>query len=109
MSVRAFRDLADIQALEATPYDQAIPAQTTYGLIAHAAQRFADRDAFRYLPSGDLQQPAQPVSYRDLRAQIHRAANLFRSLGAGPDDAVAILAPNIPETQFALCGAQLAC
>ncbi|MDP1954535.1 MAG: AMP-binding protein [Polaromonas sp.] len=109
MSVRAFRDLADIQALEATPYDQAIPAQTTYGLIAHAAQRFADRDAFRYLPSGDLQQPAQPVRYRQLLAQMHRAANLFRAMGVGPDDAVAILAPNIPETQFALWGAQLAC
>ncbi len=109
MSLRAFRDLADIQALEATPYDQAIPAQTTYGLIAHAAQHFADRDAFRYLPSGDLQQAARPVSYRELLAQMHRAANLFRSLGAGPDDAVAILAPNIPETQFALWGAQLAC
>ncbi|MDP2820125.1 MAG: AMP-binding protein [Polaromonas sp.] len=109
MSVRAFRNLADIQALEATPYDQAIPAQTTYGLITHAAQRFADRDAFRYLSSGDLEQPAQPVSYRELLAQIHRAANLFRALGAGPEDAVAILAPNIPETQFALWGAQLAC
>ena len=109
MSVRAFRDLADTQALEATPYDKAMPAQTTYGLIAHAAQRFADRDAFRYLPSADLRQPAQPVSYRELLAQIHRAANLFRSLGAGPADAVAILAPNIPETQFALWGAQLAC
>ena len=109
MSVRALRDLADIQALEATPYEQAIPAQTTYGLIAHAALRFADRDAFRYLPSGDLQQAARHVSYRELLAQIHRAANLFRSLGAGPQDAVAILAPNIPETQFALWGAQLAC
>lgn len=109
MTVSVFRDLADIQALEATPYDQAIPAQTTYGLITHAAQRFADRDAFRYLPSGDLAQPARAVSYRELLAQMHRAANLFRSLGAGPEDAVAILAPNIPETQFALWGAQLAC
>ena len=109
MTVSVFRDLADIQALEATPYDQAIPAQTTYGLIAHAAQRFADRDAFRYLPSGDLGQPARAVSYRELLAQMHRAANLFRSLGAGSEDAVAILAPNMPETQFALWGAQLAC
>lgn len=48
------------------------------------------------------------VSYAELLAQIHRAANLFRAMGVGPDDAVAILAPNIPETQFALWGAQLA-
>lgn len=108
MSVRAFRGLADIEALERTPYEQAIPARTTYGLIARAAQRFADRDAFRYLPSADLQQPPVVVRYAELLAQIHRAANLFRALGVGPDDAVAILAPNIPETQFALWGAQLA-
>lgn len=108
MSTTAFRGLADIEALERTPYEQAIPARTTYGLIAQAAQRFAGRDAFRYLPSGDLQQPAVTVSYAELLAQIHRAANLFRAMGVGPDDAVAILAPNIPETQFALWGAQLA-
>lgn len=108
MTTTAFRGLADIAALERTPYEQAIPARTTYGLIAQAAQRFAGRDAFRYLPSGDLQQPAVTVSYAELLAHIHRAANLFRAMGVGPDDAVAILAPNIPETQFALWGAQLA-
>lgn len=108
MNATALRGLADIEALERTPYEQAIPARNTYGLIAQAAQRFASRDAFRYLPSGDLQQPAVTVTYAELLAQIHRAANLFRAMGVGPADAVAILAPNIPETQFALWGAQLA-
>ena len=51
---------------------------------------------------------ARRIGYRELLAQIHRAANLFRAMGAGPADAVAILAPNIPETQFALWGAQIA-
>jgi fatty-acyl-CoA synthase len=109
MTTAAFRSLADIEALERTPYAQSIPARTTYGLIAHAALRFGEGDAFRYLKSGDLAEPAQRVSYTTLLAQIHRAANLFRALGVGPDDAVAILAPNIPETHFALWGAQLAC
>jgi fatty-acyl-CoA synthase len=104
-----FRSLADIQALERTPYAQAIPARTTYGLIAHAASQFGQRDAFRYLTNGDLDAPVQRISYTSLLAQIHRAANLFRALGVGPGDAVALLAPNIPETQFALWGAQLAC
>lgn len=60
MIATAFRRLADIEALECTPYEQAIPARSTYGLIAHPAQRFAVRDACRYLPSGDLQQPVAP-------------------------------------------------
>ena len=108
MNDMAFRCLTDIAALERIPYDQAIPARTTYGLIENAARRFGKRDAFRFLPSGDLQAQPQCVSYRELLSQIRRAANLFRSLGVGPDDAVAILAPNIPETQFALWGAQVA-
>ena len=100
--------LADIQAIEAQPYAQAIPAQTTYGLIAPAAQRFAQRDALVFLPDDNLATAPRRVRYGELLAQIHRAANLFRSLGVGPDDAVAILAPNIPEAQYALWGAQVA-
>lgn len=100
--------LADIEALERTPYEQAIPARTTYGLIARAAQRFAERTAFTYLPDGELATVPERITYRQLLANIHRAANLFRRLGVGPQDAVAILGPNIPSTQYALWGAQVA-
>jgi fatty-acyl-CoA synthase len=108
MSLTPFRTLADIEALERSPYEAAIPARTTYGLIAQAAQRHASREAFRYLPCGDLQLPPLRVTYAQLLHRIHQAANLFRAMGVGPDDAVAILAPNIPETQYALWGAQVA-
>jgi fatty-acyl-CoA synthase len=103
-----FRSLADIEALERTPYGEAIAARSTYGLIASAAARFAARTAFTYLPDGELATPPLRVTYAELLANIHRAANLFRRLGVGPRDAVAILAPNIPSTQYALWGAQLA-
>jgi fatty-acyl-CoA synthase len=103
-----FRGLADIEALERTPYEEAIHARTTYGLIARAAERFAERTAFTYLPDGELATAPERITYSQLLANIHRAANLFRRLGVGPDDAVAILAPNIPSTQYALWGAQLA-
>ncbi|HSV46923.1 MAG TPA: acyl-CoA synthetase [Ramlibacter sp.] len=102
------RSLADIEALERTPYDEAIPARSTYGLIAAAAARFGGRTAFTFLPDGDPATPPVRLSYAQLLGGIHRAANLFRALGVGPGDAVAILAPNIPEAQFALWGAQLA-
>jgi fatty-acyl-CoA synthase len=108
VTTSAFRSLADIEALERTPYEEAIPARTTYGLIAHAAQRFGERTAFTFLPDGDPATPAQQVSYRELLANIQRAANLFRRLGVGPTDAVAILAPNIPATHYVLWGAQVA-
>ena len=105
---QAFRGLADIQALERTPYEDAIPARTTYGLIERAAKRFANRIAFTHLPDGAIGTAPHRITYSEVLAQVHRAANLFRSLGVGPDDAVAILAPNIPSTQYALWGAQVA-
>jgi fatty-acyl-CoA synthase len=108
MSGAFFRSLADIEAVERTPCEEAIPARSTYGLIARAASQFAQRTALTYLPDGELRTPAVQVSYAELLAHIHRAANLFRRLGVGPDDAVAILAPNIPSTHYALWGAQLA-
>jgi fatty-acyl-CoA synthase len=105
---RFFKGLADIGALERTPYEEAIPARTTYGLIARSAERYADRTAFTYLPDGELATVPLRTSYGELLANVHRAANLFRRLGVGPQDSVAILAPNIPSTHFALWGAQAA-
>ena len=102
------RTRADIEAIEAGPYEQALPARSPYGLIAAAAGRWPGRDALVFLPSGDIDEPAQRTTYRELLASIHRAANLFRGLGVQADDAVAILAPNVPPTHAALWGAQLA-
>ncbi|MRD49130.1 AMP-binding protein [Caenimonas koreensis] len=104
-----FRGLADIEALEAgTPYEQAIPARTTYGLIERAAKLFGQRIAFTYLPDGEPGTAPHRITYGEVLAHVNRAANLFRSLGVGPGDSVAILAPNIPATHYALWGAQVA-
>lgn len=108
LPMKPFRTLADIQALESLPYEATIPARSPYGLIAAAAGRWPQREAFIYLQSGELPQDPVRISYATLLERIHQAANLFRSLGVGPHDSVAILAPNIPATHYALWGAQLA-
>ncbi len=102
------QSLADIEAMERGSYEEAIPARTTYGLIERAARQFGERTAFAYLESGELDSHIERISYAALMEQVNRAANLFRSLGVGRQDSVAILAPNIPSTQYALWGAQVA-
>jgi fatty-acyl-CoA synthase len=104
----AFHSLADIERLEQTPRGQTAPHRSPYALIRATAERFPEREAFRFLPDADLATEPRRISYRALLADIHRAANLFRSLGVGPDDAVALLAPNLPEAHAVLWGAQLA-
>lgn len=104
----AFRSLADIEALERRPLAEVAPQRTPYGLIRAAAERFGDREAITYLPDADLARAPRRIAYRELLALVHRAANALRALGIGPDDSVALLAPNIPEAHAALWGAQLA-
>jgi len=106
--MQAFTTLADIQRLEQTPREQTAPNRSPYALIRATAERFPEREAFTFLPDADLATEPRRVSYRALLADIHRAANLFRSLGVGSGDAVALLAPNLPEAHAVLWGAQLA-
>lgn len=106
--MQPFATLADIERLERTPLAQTAPHRSPYALIRAAAQRFPGREAFTFLPDAALDTPPVRTTYAALLGQIHRAANLFRALGVGPDDAVALLAPNTPEAHAVLWGAQLA-
>jgi fatty-acyl-CoA synthase len=106
--LQSFATLADIEALERTSLADAAPHRSPYALIRAAAQRFPDREALTFLPDAGLGTPPRRITYAALLADIHRATNLFRSMGVGPDDAVAVLAPNTPEAHAVLWGAQLA-
>jgi len=106
--MKAFTSLADIEALERRPLAEVAPHRTPYGLIRAAAERFPDREAFTFLHDAEPAREPRRVSYRELLAMVHRAANAFRALGVGPEDSVALLAPNTPEAHAVLWGAQLA-
>ena len=51
------------------------------------------------------EEEAQNLSYRDLIAKIHQTANLLHELNVGPDDAVTLLLPIIPETSICIWAA----
>ncbi|MDM7941824.1 MAG: AMP-binding protein [Hydrogenophaga sp.] len=106
--MKAFATLADIEVLERAPLATTAPHRTPYELIRATAARFPDREALTFLPDAGLATPPQRVSYRELLAHIHRAANAFRALGVHEADTVAMLAPNTPEAHAVLWGAQLA-
>ncbi len=103
-----FASIDDIRALEAQPYDAVVPVTSTYALLERSTRLWGTRPALTFLESGERDAPARTVDYATLLANVRRAANLFRSLGVGPDDAVAILAPNLPEAHYALWGAEIA-
>jgi fatty-acyl-CoA synthase len=99
---------ADIAALEAMPWEEALPARTTYDLLRMAQARHPDRTALRFVLNGDPQAPEFSLSYHGLVGRITQAANAFHRAGVKPGQAVALMLPNLPETHFALFGAQAA-
>lgn len=102
------RGIADIEALERVPLEERSKLWTVHGLIVGGAAIDPDKAAILSLRNGSPDEAPEPISYRHLIDKIHRAANLFRSLGVGPTDAVAILLPIVPQNYFALLGAAAA-
>lgn len=100
--------MADIEALEALPFDTVYPPQSVHDLLCRTAAAHGERIALTFLPSGEPSAAAEQTSYAALLAQVNRAANLFRSLGVDRDSAVALLLPPIPDTHVALWGAETA-
>ncbi len=102
------RSLSDIRALEQQPLEHFVKAHSIYDLIYQASESYGDKDAFRYLPDGMPDTKTQNITFRGLLQRVTQTANLFHSLNIRSEDSVAILAPNIPEAQFALWGAETA-
>lgn len=100
--------MAAIEALEATPWPDLVPARSTYDLLRAACVRHPDRTALRFLPHADPHGRDFAFSYDSLLGRITQAANAFHRAGITAADAVALLLPNLPETHFALFGAQAA-
>jgi fatty-acyl-CoA synthase len=102
------RGMADIELLEQVPLEQRIDVWTIYELVKRGAGIDPDKAAFHCIERGSPQETPRTISYRQLVARVHQAANLFHSLGVGSGDAVAILLPIVPQNYFALLGATTA-
>lgn len=107
-STLPFRHPADVEAVERVPIAERVPFRSTHEMLAAAADRFPERPALSHLPHGVPSGEDTTIPFRELHRRITQAANLFHELGVGPDDAVSILLPNLPEYQYAMWGAETA-
>lgn len=100
--------IADVEAFERTPLAEQFPYTDSYNLLQASASRFGDSAALEFLLQGLADEPAQTISYGQLGSQVTRTANLLNSLGVTETDAVSIILPILPQTHFAIWGAQAA-
>lgn len=107
--LRTVRTIADIEAIEAQPYDDLVTARNLYDLFRATAATVGDRPALTVLCSPDPRDVGTTLSHRGLLAEITRAANMFHALGLRSGKGVAaFLAPTTPELPTLMLGAQVA-
>jgi fatty-acyl-CoA synthase len=102
------RNQSDIEAIEATPLSTRALPENTYAALVASAKRTPDAKALSFFLTADTFERARTWSYRELIADITRMANLFHKLGVTPENPVAFVLPNLPETHFTIWGGEAA-
>ncbi len=105
----SFAGIADRDAIEnETPWEDRDVAKTLYGMLSETAGTFPDHKAISYQIFSDPKSKAETLTWAALKDRTTQCANLFRSLGIGPQDVVAYVLPNATETVIAMLGGAVA-
>ena len=95
------------RAIESIPVDERCSG-TVFAMLSETAVRHPLRPALSFQLKGGPKDRAETLSWAELHAQVTRGANLFRRLGVGETDTVALVLPNATDTVIALLGAMTA-
>src|SRR5579883_1841162 len=106
--MQAITRYADIAEIERVPVAERLVGAHVYDAIGRVAAKMPNKPAIHYLPTGTVDDPGLTYTYRQFFARITQTANLLHDLGIGPNDAVSLLLPIIPEAFFLLWGGEMA-
>src|SRR5271166_3663603 len=98
----AVRTLADIEELEMVPLSERGLPDSTYVALKAQAEKTPEQAALTFFLDSTRFKRTHQWSYQQLLADITRAANVFTRAGLRPDDVVAFILPNLPETHFTI-------
>jgi fatty-acyl-CoA synthase len=98
----------DLQRIEALGFDAFLPYRSPYAILRAQAQATPDKIAIRFLRVDGKPEHDAVFTFAELLQCVERTARLFRRLGVGPEDSVAILVPHTPYGQIALWAASIA-
>jgi len=100
--------LEEVEKFEQSPLLDNFPHTDSYDMLRLSAEQFGEDPALEFLLTGQKDEQARTVSYRELGQRINQTANLLNSLGLQTEQAASIVLPILPETHFAIWGAQAA-
>jgi fatty-acyl-CoA synthase len=103
------RSVVDVEAIERTPLEERLTIVDFSRRVALALDaRHAEDTAIFYVPDGDIDRPAERISFATLRDNIARTASLLRAHGIGRNDVIAILMPAVPALYWSVLGSMSA-
>ena len=97
--MKNFATTADLRAMEAEKtWDARGQARSIYDYLSRTKANYGDRPAISFQLLSGPDSKKTTLTWAALHRQVTQAANLFRSLGVGPNDTVAYVLPNTMET-----------
>lgn len=102
-------NIDDIKTIEQIPYQERFPEKSTFELLEKGAAVNPHAPAIIYIEDGEKYDQSIAISHQEFIEKVRQTANMFNALGAGPDDIVTYILPNIPQTHYVLWGAEAAC
>ena len=104
----SFDNIGDIQKINATPLAERGLPTTIHEMLARTKANHGNRKAVSYQITSGPKDKAETITWSEFYEKSVQAANLFRSLGVGENDAVAYITPNSNETLYTLFGGMIA-
>ncbi|NIZ07918.1 acyl-CoA synthetase [Pseudooceanicola sp. HF7] len=90
------------------PWEARDVPKTVFEMISRTATAFPERNAISFQLESGPGDRAETLSWRQFQGQVAQAANMFRAMGVGADDVVALVLPNCLETAVVTLGGMVA-
>lgn len=105
----SFANLADLKAIEAQyPWPPQGTARSMYEFLGQTRASHGMRPAISFQILSGPKDKAVTLTWNALHGRVTQAANLFHSLGVGPNDVVAYVLPNCLEAAVTLIAGAVA-
>ena len=96
----------DLARIEEIPLPERGLPDSTYEIVARAAELWPDRPALSFFPDAARFKQSSTRTFGQLAADVHRAAHVLRGLGVDRRDAVVTLSVNCEELVSTLLAAE---
>ncbi len=106
MTFSSRQDALDIQ--NEMPWSDRERPETIYQMLSETAQKFPNHKAISYQLLSGPKDKAETLTWQGFHDLTCQAANLFRALGIGETDVVALVMPNCTETAVATIAGTIA-